>query len=66
MDLGVGSPITGAEVTKVVKKRHDDGAPGVGEIHPEFLEALDVVGLSWLTCLCNIAWVRCFWTGRLG
>ncbi|TWW77358.1 hypothetical protein D4764_12G0007480 [Takifugu flavidus] len=31
-------------------------APGVDEIRPEFLKALDVVGLSWLTRLCNIAW----------
>ena len=30
-------------------------APGVDEIHPKLLKALDVVGLSWLTCLCNIA-----------
>ncbi|TWW80607.1 R2 Retrovirus-related Pol polyprotein from type I retrotransposable element [Takifugu flavidus] len=40
-DLGIGSHISGAEVA---------------EIHPEFLKALDVVGLSWLTRLCNIAW----------
>ncbi|KAK3528421.1 hypothetical protein QTP86_034238 [Hemibagrus guttatus] len=26
------------------------------EIHPEYLKSLDVVGLSWLTRLCNIAW----------
>ncbi|TWW61046.1 hypothetical protein D4764_05G0011360 [Takifugu flavidus] len=31
-------------------------APGVDEIHPEFLKALDVVGQSWLTRLRNIAW----------
>uniref|UniRef100_A0A3B5Q4K1 Reverse transcriptase domain-containing protein n=1 Tax=Xiphophorus maculatus TaxID=8083 RepID=A0A3B5Q4K1_XIPMA len=31
-------------------------APGVDEIRPEFLKALDVVGLCWLTRLCNIAW----------
>ncbi|TWW64119.1 R2DM Retrovirus-related Pol polyprotein from type II retrotransposable element [Takifugu flavidus] len=31
-------------------------APGVDEIRPESLKALDVVGLSWLTRLCNIAW----------
>uniref|UniRef100_A0AAR2LXG4 Tetraspanin n=1 Tax=Pygocentrus nattereri TaxID=42514 RepID=A0AAR2LXG4_PYGNA len=31
-------------------------APGVDEIHPEMLKALDIVGLSWLTRLCNIAW----------
>ncbi|TWW57341.1 hypothetical protein D4764_07G0000600 [Takifugu flavidus] len=30
--------------------------PGVDEIRPEFLKALDVVGLSWLTRLCSIAW----------
>ncbi len=26
------------------------------EILPENLKSLDVVGLSWLTCLCNIVW----------
>ncbi|KAI3363187.1 hypothetical protein L3Q82_011556 [Scortum barcoo] len=31
-------------------------APGVDEIRPEYLKSLDVVGLSWLTRLCNIAW----------
>ncbi|KAI3359031.1 hypothetical protein L3Q82_015433 [Scortum barcoo] len=29
---------------------------GVDEIRPEYLKSLDVVGLSWLTRLCNIAW----------
>ena len=29
---------------------------GRHEIFPEFLKALDVVGLSWLTQLCNVAW----------
>ncbi|KAI3355396.1 hypothetical protein L3Q82_018240 [Scortum barcoo] len=28
----------------------------VDEIRPEYLKSLDVVGLSWLTRLCNIAW----------
>ena len=50
------SPITGAEVDKVVKKQHSGRAQGMGEICPKFLKALDVVGMFWLTCLCNIAW----------
>ena len=50
------SPITGVEVAEVVKKLHGGRAPGVDEIRPEYLKALDVVGLSWLTRLCNIAW----------
>ncbi|XP_077065604.1 pancreatic secretory granule membrane major glycoprotein GP2-like [Siphateles boraxobius] len=29
---------------------------GVDEIRPEYLKSLDVVGLSWLTRLCSIAW----------
>lgn len=29
---------------------------GVDEIHPEFLKALEVAGLSWLTELCNTSW----------
>ncbi|XP_051941766.1 uncharacterized protein LOC127614473 [Hippocampus zosterae] len=60
-DSEVGSPISVVEVTDVVKKLLGGKAPGVDEIRPEFLKALDVVGLSWLTHLCNIAWS----TGRV-
>ncbi|TWW80485.1 R2DM Retrovirus-related Pol polyprotein from type II retrotransposable element [Takifugu flavidus] len=55
-DLEMGSRISGAEVAEVVKKLLGGKAPGVDEIRPESLKALDVVGLSWLTRLCNIAW----------
>ncbi len=52
----VASSITRAEVTEVVKKLLGGKAPGVDEIRPEYLKSLDVVGLSWLTHLCSIAW----------
>ena len=52
----VDSFITQAEVTEVVQKLLSGKAPGVDEIHPEYLKSLDVVGLSWLTRLCSIAW----------
>ncbi|KAI3363599.1 hypothetical protein L3Q82_001231 [Scortum barcoo] len=53
----VDSSITQAEVTEVVVRKLRSGkAPGVDEIRPEYLKSLDVVGLSWLTRLCNIAW----------
>ena len=55
-DSGRGSLISGAEVTRVVKKLLAGRVPEVDEICPEFLKALDVVRLSWLTRLCNIAW----------
>uniref|UniRef100_A0A8C6PHS8 Reverse transcriptase domain-containing protein n=1 Tax=Nothobranchius furzeri TaxID=105023 RepID=A0A8C6PHS8_NOTFU len=55
-DFELASQISGAEVTEVVKKLLCGKAPGVDEIRPEFLKALDVVGLCWLTRLCNIAW----------
>ncbi|KAK0150407.1 Craniofacial development protein 2 [Merluccius polli] len=55
-DSGVGSPISGAEVADVVRKLLGGRAPGVDEVRLEFLKALDVVGLSWLTRLCSIAW----------
>ena len=55
-DSGVGSPISGAEVAEVVRKLLGGRAPGVDEVRPEFLKALDVVGLSWLTRLFSIAW----------
>ncbi|TWW64289.1 hypothetical protein D4764_03G0012970 [Takifugu flavidus] len=55
-DLGIGSRISGAEVAELVKKLLGGKVPGVDEIRPEFLKALDVVGLSWLTRLCKIAW----------
>ena len=40
----------------MVKKLLGGKAPGVDEIRPEYLKSLDVVGLSWLTRLCSIAW----------
>ncbi|KAI3372270.1 hypothetical protein L3Q82_022787 [Scortum barcoo] len=52
----VDSSITQAKVTEVVRKLLSGKAPGVDEIRPEYLKSLDVVGLSWLTRLCNIAW----------
>ncbi|XP_072565970.1 uncharacterized protein [Paramormyrops kingsleyae] len=55
-DLMVDLPISGAEVAEVVKKLLGGRAPGVDEIRPEFLKALDVAGLSWLTRICGIAW----------
>ncbi|KAK3535153.1 hypothetical protein QTP70_004811 [Hemibagrus guttatus] len=51
-DSEVDSFITQAEVTEVLGGK----AAGVDEIHPEYLKSLEVVGLSWLTRLCNIAW----------
>ena len=53
----VDSFITRAEVTEVVGKLLGGKAPGVDEIRPEYLKSLDVQGLSWLTRLCNIAWL---------
>ncbi|KAK3509336.1 hypothetical protein QTP70_029059 [Hemibagrus guttatus] len=55
-DSEVDSFITQAEVTEVVQQLLGGKAPGVDEIRPEYLKSLDVVGLSWLTRLCNIAW----------
>ncbi|KAI3369434.1 hypothetical protein L3Q82_007661 [Scortum barcoo] len=55
-DSEVDSSITRAKVTEVVRKLLGGKAPGVDEIRPEYLKSLDVVGLSWLTRLCNIAW----------
>ncbi|KAI3373277.1 hypothetical protein L3Q82_006580 [Scortum barcoo] len=52
-DSEVDSSITRAEVTEVVRKLLGGKAPGVDEIRPEYLKSLDVVGLSWLTRLCN-------------
>ncbi|KAK3530905.1 hypothetical protein QTP70_005451 [Hemibagrus guttatus] len=48
--------ITQAKVTEVVQQLLGGKAPVVDEIRPEYLKSLDVVGLSWLTHLCNIAW----------
>ncbi|KAK3539668.1 hypothetical protein QTP70_011124 [Hemibagrus guttatus] len=55
-DSEVDSFITQAEVTEVVQQLLGGKAPGVDEICPEYLKSLNVVGLSWLTRLCNIAW----------
>ena len=42
----VGPPNSGAEVAEVVKKLLSGKAPGVDVVRPEFLRALEVVGLS--------------------
>ncbi|KAK3541730.1 hypothetical protein QTP86_002114 [Hemibagrus guttatus] len=55
-DSEVDSFITQAEVTEVVQQLLGGKAPGVDEIRPEYLKSLDVVGLSWLTRLCNMVW----------
>ncbi|KAK3520727.1 hypothetical protein QTP70_031452 [Hemibagrus guttatus] len=55
-DSEVDSFITQAEITEVVQQLLGGKAPGVDEIRSEYLKSLDVVGLSWLTRLCNIAW----------
>uniref|UniRef100_A0A669C209 Reverse transcriptase domain-containing protein n=1 Tax=Oreochromis niloticus TaxID=8128 RepID=A0A669C209_ORENI len=55
-DEGNDPPISGVEVTEAVKQLLGGRAPGVDEVRPEFLKALDVVGLSWLTRLYNVAW----------
>lgn len=50
-------PITGAEVAEAVKQLLSGKAPGVYGIQSEFLKALDVVGMSWLTHIFSIAWM---------
>ncbi|KAK3520692.1 hypothetical protein QTP70_030558, partial [Hemibagrus guttatus] len=55
-DSEVDSFITQAEATEVVQQLLGGKAPGVDEIRPEYLKSLNVVGLSWLTRLCDIAW----------
>ncbi|TWW67411.1 hypothetical protein D4764_02G0004520 [Takifugu flavidus] len=52
----LGAADAGADVAEVVKQLPGVGAPGADEIRPGYLKALDVVGLSWLTRLCNIEW----------
>uniref|UniRef100_A0AAV2JNG5 Reverse transcriptase domain-containing protein n=1 Tax=Knipowitschia caucasica TaxID=637954 RepID=A0AAV2JNG5_KNICA len=55
-DVGADTSISLAEVTRVVGSLHGGKAPGVDEIRSDYLKSLDVVGLSWLTRLCSIAW----------
>lgn len=43
-----GIPISLAEVVDVGKKPICDKAPGLNEIYPQTLKALDIVGVSWL------------------
>ena len=43
-------------LARVVKKLLCSKAPGMDEICPEMLKALDIVGLSYLTCLVSVEW----------
>ena len=52
----MGSFISGPEVAQVAQKPLAGLALGVDEIRPGFLNALNVVGLSLQTRLCNVAW----------
>ena len=51
-----GSSISQAEYSEVVYRLFDGRALGVDEICPEYLKSLGVVGMSWRTRLCSIAW----------
>lgn len=51
--LGSDSPISGAKVIKVVKMLLSGKDPMVDSL--DFLKALNVMGLCWLTRLCSIA-----------
>ncbi|TWW64942.1 hypothetical protein D4764_22G0005890 [Takifugu flavidus] len=55
-DQEVDHPISGADVAEVVEQLPGGGASGADEVRLGYLKALDVVGLSWLTRLWNIAW----------
>lgn len=46
------------------KRSSVTGAPGVDKFCLESLEALDVVGLSWLTGLCSTAWTSGIWSWK--
>ena len=59
-DSGEVSSICLAEVSESVEKLLSGKVPGVDEICPEMLKALDIVGLSWLTRLFSVE------TGKLG
>ena len=50
-DFGLGSPSPGAKVAGAFKQIRSGSAPGVDEICPKLLKALDGVGLSCLTRL---------------
>ena len=64
---GSATPISLAEVAEVVKKLFSGKATGVDKIRPE-MKALDIVGLSWLTCLFIVRGGRgqYLWRGRPG
>lgn len=51
VDKEDGSSITGGGVTEAVTQLLGGKAPGVHEVRPEFLKGLNVVELSWLTCV---------------
>ncbi len=56
-DDGGSTSISLEEVAEVVKQLHSGKAPGIDEIRPEMLKALDVERLSCMTCLFNIVWI---------
>ncbi len=67
-DFREDSSISLTEGTEVVKKFLSSKVPGMNEIHLEMLQALDIVGLSWLTNLSVSRGSRgqYLWSGRVG
>lgn len=55
-DYEEDSAITIAKVTKVVIKHLSGRASGTDDICPEYFKSLDLIRMSCLKCLCNIAW----------
>lgn len=59
------SPLSLAVVSQIPQKLLVDKGPGIDEIHPEILNVLDIVGLSWLIGLFRIARTVC-WDSACG
>lgn len=55
METDVGSSSVSLVEVTIVKQLHSGKNPGITEVQPEMLKALDVEGMSWMTYLFNTA-----------
>ena len=54
--FGEQSNLTEAEVTQAVRSLKAGKATGCDDIRPEMLKDMDLGGILWQACVCQVSW----------